>query len=33
MAQGYFYSRPADNLTMLKLLAGNQTVMAATAGK
>jgi PAS domain S-box-containing protein len=33
MAQGYFYSRPADNLTMLKLLAGNQTAMAATAGK
>jgi PAS domain S-box-containing protein len=33
MAQGYFYSRPADNLTMLKLLAGNQSVMAAKAGR
>jgi PAS domain S-box-containing protein len=33
MAQGYFYSRPADNLTMQKLLAGNQSAMAATVGR
>jgi PAS domain S-box-containing protein len=33
MAQGYFYSRPADNLTMLKLLADNQSAMAAAAGR
>jgi PAS domain S-box-containing protein len=32
MAQGYFYSRPADNETMLKLLAGNQNARAATVG-
>jgi len=31
MAQGYFYSRPADSLTMLKLLAGNQNARAAAA--
>jgi PAS domain S-box-containing protein len=33
MAQGYFYSRPADNLSMVKLLASNQSAMAATAGR
>jgi PAS domain S-box-containing protein len=33
MAQGYFYSRPADNLTMLKLLAADQRAMSATAGR
>ncbi len=32
MAQGYFYSRPADNETMLKLLAANQSARAATVG-
>ena len=32
MAQGYFYSRPADNLTMLKLLAGHQVARAALVG-
>jgi PAS domain S-box-containing protein len=31
MAQGYFYSRPADRLTMLKLLAGHQNARAAAA--
>jgi EAL domain-containing protein (putative c-di-GMP-specific phosphodiesterase class I) len=33
MAQGYFYSRPADNLTMVKLLSANQSAAAATAGR
>jgi PAS domain S-box-containing protein len=33
MAQGYFYSRPADNLTMLKLLAADHRAMSATAGR
>ena len=31
MAQGYLYSKPADNQAMLKLLAGNQSVSAAAA--
>jgi PAS domain S-box-containing protein len=31
MVQGYFYSRPADNKTMLQLLANNQNVRAASA--
>jgi EAL domain-containing protein (putative c-di-GMP-specific phosphodiesterase class I) len=29
MAQGYFFSRPADDQTMLKLLASNRTAAAA----
>jgi PAS domain S-box-containing protein len=33
MAQGYFYSRPADYQTMLQLLAKNQNAKAATTGK
>ncbi len=33
MAQGYFYSRPADKLSMLKLLAADQRAMSATAGR
>jgi PAS domain S-box-containing protein len=33
MAQGYFYSRPADALTMLKLLAADHRAMSATAGR
>jgi PAS domain S-box-containing protein len=33
MAQGYFYSRPADNLAMLKLLAADHRAMSATAGR
>ena len=32
MAQGYHFSKPADDQAMLKLLAGNQSVSAATAG-
>jgi len=32
MAQGYLYSKPADDQAMLKLLAGNHSVSAATAG-
>jgi PAS domain S-box-containing protein len=32
MAQGYFYSRPADSLVMLKLLVGNQAARTASAG-
>jgi len=32
MAQGYFFSRPADDQTMLKLLASNRNAGAATAG-
>jgi hypothetical protein len=31
MAQGYFFSRPADDQAMLKLLASNQSARAATA--
>jgi PAS domain S-box-containing protein len=31
MAQGYFFSRPADDLTMLKLLASNRSAGAAAA--
>jgi predicted signal transduction protein with EAL and GGDEF domain len=30
MAQGYFFSRPADDQAMLKLLAGNTVLAAAT---
>jgi PAS domain S-box-containing protein len=33
MAQGYFFSRPADDQTMLKLLAGNRSAAAASAGR
>ena len=32
MAQGYHFSKPADDQAMLKLLASNQSVSAATAG-
>jgi len=32
MAQGYSFSRPADALAMLKLLAGNRNVSTAAAG-
>jgi len=32
MAQGYFFSRPADHHAMLKLLAGNRSASAAAAG-
>ncbi len=32
MAQGYFFSRPADDQTMLKLLAGNRNASAAAVG-
>jgi PAS domain S-box-containing protein len=32
MMQGYFFSRPADDLAMLKLLTSNQSVRAASAG-
>jgi len=33
MAQGYFFSRPADDQAMLKLLAGNRDASAAPAGR
>jgi PAS domain S-box-containing protein len=33
MAQGYFFSRPVDGQTMLKLLARNRSVGAASAGR
>ncbi len=33
MAQGYFFSRPADDQAMLKLLASNRHVLAASAGR
>jgi PAS domain S-box-containing protein len=33
MAQGYFFSRPVDDQTMLKLLARNRSVGAASAGR
>jgi PAS domain S-box-containing protein len=32
MAQGYFFSRPADDQAMSKLLAGNQSARAASVG-
>ena len=32
MAQGYFFSRPADDQAMLKLLASNHNARAASAG-
>ena len=32
MAQGYLFSRPADDQTMLKLLASNRSTRAAAAG-
>ena len=32
MAQGYHFSKPADDQAMLKLLASNQSASAATAG-
>ena len=32
MAQGYFYSRPADDQSMLKLLGDNPRVLATSAG-
>jgi EAL domain-containing protein (putative c-di-GMP-specific phosphodiesterase class I) len=32
MVQGYFFSRPADDLTMRKLLASNRGVRAAVSG-
>src|SRR5271156_282909 len=32
MAQGYFFSRPADDRTILQLLAGNRSASAAAAG-
>jgi PAS domain S-box-containing protein len=32
MAQGYFFSRPADDQAMLKLLANNHSALAASAG-
>jgi PAS domain S-box-containing protein len=33
MAQGYFFSQPADDQAMLKLLAGNPGARAASAGR
>ena len=33
MAQGYHFSRPADDQAMLKLLAGNSNAVAASAGR
>ncbi len=33
MAQGYFYSRPADNQAMLQLLAKNHSAKAAATGQ
>ncbi|MFZ0796274.1 MAG: EAL domain-containing protein [Terriglobales bacterium] len=32
MAQGYFFSRPADDRTMVKLLGGNHSARATSAG-
>jgi EAL domain-containing protein (putative c-di-GMP-specific phosphodiesterase class I) len=32
MAQGYYFSRPADDKAMLKLLASNYGATAASAG-
>ncbi len=33
MAQGYLFSRPADDQTMLKLLANNRSAVAAAVGR
>jgi EAL domain-containing protein (putative c-di-GMP-specific phosphodiesterase class I) len=33
MAQGYHFSRPADDQAMLKLLAGNSSAVAVAAGR
>jgi len=33
MAQGYFYSRPADDRAMLKLLTADRTTSAASASR
>jgi PAS domain S-box-containing protein len=33
MAQGYHFSRPADDQAMLKLLAGNRSAVAVAAGR
>ena len=33
MMQGYFFSRPADDQAMLKLLTTNQSALAASAGR
>jgi len=33
MAQGYFFSRPADDQAMLKLLASNRSALAASVGR
>jgi EAL domain-containing protein (putative c-di-GMP-specific phosphodiesterase class I) len=33
MAQGYLFSRPADDQAMLKLLTGNRSAVAATVGR
>lgn len=33
MAQGYFFSRPADDQAMLKLLTNNRSAVAATVGR
>jgi PAS domain S-box-containing protein len=33
MAQGYFFSRPADDQAMLKLLASNHSARASSAGR
>jgi PAS domain S-box-containing protein len=33
MAQGYHFSRPADDQAMLKLLTGNSSAVAASAGR
>ncbi|MGA2967534.1 MAG: EAL domain-containing protein [Terriglobales bacterium] len=33
MAQGYFYSRPTDDLAIAKLLTSNQSARAASAGR
>jgi EAL domain-containing protein (putative c-di-GMP-specific phosphodiesterase class I) len=33
MAQGYFFSRPADDQAMLKLLTNNRSAVAAAVGR
>jgi EAL domain-containing protein (putative c-di-GMP-specific phosphodiesterase class I) len=33
MAQGYFFSRPADDQAMSKLLASNHSARAAAIGR
>jgi EAL domain-containing protein (putative c-di-GMP-specific phosphodiesterase class I) len=33
MAQGYFFSRPADDQAMLSLLVSNQSACAASVGR